>query len=93
MNYKNPELAEAFADTAELQGKDHSRYPNCEEDGAVLCNEVHEFLGRFVAYPSEHAKCAHALWDIPCPWHGGMGVNAETGIPLARAGKWQDPGA
>jgi hypothetical protein len=30
-------------------------------DGAVL-NDVHAFLGRFVAYPSDHAHVAHALW-------------------------------
>lgn len=25
-------------------------------------DEVHAFLGRFVAYPSEHAHVAHTLW-------------------------------
>lgn len=27
-----------------------------------LLGDVHEFLGRFVAYPSEHAQVAHTLW-------------------------------
>ena len=31
-------------------------------DGAELLNDVHAFLGRFVAYPSEHERTAHALW-------------------------------
>jgi hypothetical protein len=31
-------------------------------DGAALLDEVHKFLGRFVAYPSEHAHDAHVLW-------------------------------
>lgn len=31
-------------------------------DGARLLEDVLAFLGRFVAYPSEHAKTAHALW-------------------------------
>lgn len=30
--------------------------------GAELLNDVHGFLGRFVAYPSEDARVAHALW-------------------------------
>lgn len=32
--------------------------------GGLLLSEVYEFLGRFVAYPSEHAHVAHALWII-----------------------------
>lgn len=31
-------------------------------DGAALLDRVHAFLGRFVAYPSEHAHVAHTLW-------------------------------
>jgi Protein of unknown function (DUF3631) len=31
-------------------------------DGAELLDEVRAWLARFVAYPSEHAKVAHALW-------------------------------
>ena len=31
-------------------------------NGAVVLDEVHEFLGRFVAYPSEDAQVAHTLW-------------------------------
>ena len=32
------------------------------EDGDVVFNDVHAFLGRFVAYPSKHAHIAHTLW-------------------------------
>jgi hypothetical protein len=31
-------------------------------DGAAILNDVHTFVGRFVAYPSEHAHLAHTLW-------------------------------
>jgi|SRR5215203_479215 len=30
--------------------------------GNELLTDVHEFLGRFVAYPTEDARVAHALW-------------------------------
>src|SRR5215813_2800304 len=33
-------------------------------DGAALLDEVHHFLGRFVAYPNEEAQIAHALWVV-----------------------------
>ena len=32
------------------------------EDGAWLLDDVAAFLGRFVAYPSGHARTAHTLW-------------------------------
>jgi hypothetical protein len=31
-------------------------------DGAKLLADAHQFLGRFVAYPSAHAHTAHTLW-------------------------------
>jgi hypothetical protein len=40
--------------------------PGWERDaplsGSALLDQVETFLGRFVAYPSEHARVAHALW-------------------------------
>jgi hypothetical protein len=33
---------------------------------AVVLDDVHAFLGRFVAYPSEHARVAHTLWTAHC---------------------------
>jgi hypothetical protein len=35
-------------------------------DGAELLDEVHAFLGKFVAYPSEDARVAHTLWVAHC---------------------------
>ena len=32
------------------------------ECGAALLDEIHRFLGAFVAYPSGHAHVAHVLW-------------------------------
>jgi Protein of unknown function (DUF3631) len=32
------------------------------EEGAPILSEVHDFLGRFIAYPSPHAQIAHTLW-------------------------------
>lgn len=31
-------------------------------DGEAILNDVESFVGRFVAYPSEHARVAHVLW-------------------------------
>ncbi len=36
--------------------------PSCSETGATILDDVHTFIGRFVAYPSGHARIAHALW-------------------------------
>jgi hypothetical protein len=33
-----------------------------QQEGAVLLEQAYAFLGRFVAYPSEHARVAHTLW-------------------------------
>jgi hypothetical protein len=37
---------------------------NDEQQGERLLSEVHAFICRFVAYPSEHARVAHALWIL-----------------------------
>jgi hypothetical protein len=39
-----------------------NRKGNSRGIGAVLLDEVHAFLGKFVAYPSEDAHVAHTLW-------------------------------
>lgn len=36
--------------------------PPTIEGGAELLDEVEKYIGRFVAYPSGHARVAHALW-------------------------------
>jgi hypothetical protein len=35
-------------------------------DGAKILDDVHAFLDRFVAYPSDHAHIAHTLWIAHC---------------------------
>jgi len=35
-----------------------------QRQGERMMATVHKFLGRFVAYPSEHAQVAHALWIV-----------------------------
>lgn len=34
--------------------------------GAAMLQQVHDFLGRFVAYPSKEAHVAHTLWLAHC---------------------------
>src|SRR6476646_2523962 len=34
------------------------------QQGDRVLQAVHDFLGRFISYPSEHARVAHALWII-----------------------------
>jgi len=31
-------------------------------DGAAVLRDVYDYVGRFVAYPSHHAKVAHVMW-------------------------------
>src|SRR5262245_40080276 len=35
-----------------------------DANGDVILREVHAFLGRFISYPSEHARTAQALWVV-----------------------------
>lgn len=46
---------------AELDA-DVIRLDRRQTDPAAILGDVHDFLGRFVAYPSEHAHVAHTLW-------------------------------
>src|SRR5262245_50990189 len=43
---------------------DAAAIANDSKQGDVMLREVHAFLGRFIAYPSEHAQTAHALWIV-----------------------------
>src|SRR5262249_15496393 len=47
---------------AHARTTDRLRLSNEPTDGATLLDQIHAFLGRFVAYPSEHARVAHTLW-------------------------------
>ena len=35
--------------------------------GIRVLQKIYDFLGRFVAYPSDHARVAHALWCVHAP--------------------------
>ena len=37
---------------------------NAARQGAAILDDVHGYLGRFVAYPSMHAHVAHTLWCV-----------------------------
>lgn len=39
-----------------------SKQPLLSDPSGQVMDEVHTFLGRFVAYPSDHARVAHCLW-------------------------------
>jgi Protein of unknown function (DUF3631)/Domain of unknown function (DUF3854) len=41
---------------------DTAATPEWDGNLAGLLDDVHAFLGRFVAYPTRHARIAHALW-------------------------------
>ncbi len=32
--------------------------------GEALLSDIYDFLGRFISYPSEHTRLAHALWVV-----------------------------
>src|SRR5687767_9129761 len=35
-----------------------------DRHGERVVQEVYDFLGRFVSYPNEHSRVAHALWIV-----------------------------
>lgn len=51
----------AVADVADSMGG----RPNAPAGAGVL-DRVHDFIGRFVAYPGEHEHVAHTLWIAHC---------------------------
>ena len=56
-----------------------------EKEGAAILNDVRSFLSRFVVYPSEHAKIAHALWVGARALDGRVGKHPTDRFPVARA--------
>ena len=63
-----------------------------QADGAAILDEVHHFLGRFVAYPSRGPGCAHAL-DRATPTYACLGIHPAHRVPVARARLGQDTSA
>jgi len=53
---------EARRHRAHAKTVEHHPHTNVPIDGAALLDQVHAFIGRFVAYPSEYAHDAHTLW-------------------------------
>ena len=58
---------------------------NVPTNGAALLDQVYAFLGRFVAYPSEHARVAHTLWIAHAHAMDAFAEHAAPGAPVARA--------
>jgi hypothetical protein len=54
------EIERSFAKAE--QTKPEAPQPDSGIDGALLLDQLHAFLGRFIAYPSEGAHAAHTLW-------------------------------
>lgn len=50
----------------ETNGHHYPDDPGLPEDGAQLLDDTRTFLSRFIAYPTEHALNAHALWIVHC---------------------------
>ena len=42
----------------------HEKQTHIDVDGQRMLAAVHDFIGRFVVYPSNHAHAAHALWIV-----------------------------
>ena len=61
------DVLRAYHDSAETLG-DRKRAEREQEfvssDGVAMLDAVYAFLGRFVSYPSAHARVAHAIWCV-----------------------------
>ena len=55
------------------------------ETGSAILDDVEAFLARYVAYPSEHARVAHALWIAHTHLMDVWDSTPRTGVPLARS--------
>jgi hypothetical protein len=58
--------------------------------GGDVMRLVERFLGRFIAYPSEHARLSHTLW-IAHPPDAPVGVHTADSVPEPRARVRQVP--
>jgi hypothetical protein len=57
-------VANAHLDAEVIRLDLQREQPTIVPDGTKLLNDVCAFLGRFIAYPSEHAQIAHTLWIV-----------------------------
>jgi hypothetical protein len=63
------------------------------ESGTAILDDVYSFLGRFVAYPSEHAHVAHTLWIAHTHLMDAWGLDATNCLSVGRTGIRQDTSA
>jgi 5S rRNA maturation endonuclease (ribonuclease M5) len=54
-------LADSLCDP-ESGGGNITPFLLSHHEGAKILDDIHSFLGRFIAYPSDHAQVAHTLW-------------------------------
>ena len=50
--------------------------------GEKMLTAVYDLLGRFVAYPTEHARVAHSLWIVHAHLMDKWESNATAGVPV-----------
>ena len=62
-------------------------------DGDAILNDVYAFLGRFISYPSLHARSAHALWIAHTHMMDCWDINAQDRLQVAGTGKRENPRA
>ena len=62
-------------------------------DGDAILNDVYAFLGRFISYPSLHARTAHALWMCAHTHDGYLGQHTAPCLYVAGTGKRKNPRA
>ena len=55
-------------------------------DGADLLDDVEAFLSRFIVYPNEHSRIAHALWIAHAHLMDCWESTPPHRVPVARAG-------
>jgi hypothetical protein len=58
------EIDRSWSKTEET--KETGPAPDASIDGAELLDQVHQFLGQFIAYPDRHSRVAHTLWIGHC---------------------------
>ena len=64
---------------------------NDEQAGQRMLQEVYDLIGRFVAYPSDHAHVAHALWIVHAHLMDRWEFDAAAGGPFGGACFGQEP--
>jgi hypothetical protein len=61
---RRPEKNATMMDTASNRQLDELVRRNDAAQGQAVLRKVYDFLGRFVSYPCEYSRTAHALWIV-----------------------------